>query len=147
VLAQVATMLRAGAAPAVIADRAFGCPVFTDPVAARGWDWLVRVQGQTRFRDQSGRVQPLRRQVSSAGQRWKGRGCLFKDAGWRQASAVVLWGRNHREPLLLASSLPLGWDLLALYKKRTAIEIVPTRCATSSDEVIGMLSASVRCFC
>jgi hypothetical protein len=34
----------------------------------------------------------------------------------------VLWGHAHREPLLLASSLPLSWDLVALYKKRAAIE-------------------------
>jgi len=122
VLDQVASLLPNGATVVVVADRAFGCPVFTDPVAARGWDWLVRVQGQTRFRPQHGQVQPLRQQVSAAGQRWKGRGALFKDAGWREASAVVLWGRAHREPLLLASSLPLGWDLIALYKKRAAIE-------------------------
>jgi len=122
VLDQVASLLPDGATVVVVADRAFGCPVFTDPVAARGWDWLVRVQGQTRFRSQQGQVQPLRKQVSAAGQRWKGRGWLFKDAGWREASAVVLWGRAHREPLLLASSLPLGWDLVALYKKRAAIE-------------------------
>jgi hypothetical protein len=65
---------------------------------------------------------PLRTQVSRAGQRWKGRGWLFKDAGWRAASALVLWGRRHREPLLLASSLPLSWELIGLYKKRAAIE-------------------------
>jgi len=122
VLDQVASLLPADAAVVVVADRAFGCPVFTDPVAARGWAWLVRVQGQTRFRDQQGQVQPLRAQVAAAGQRWKAGGWLFKDAGWRQASAVVLWGRAHREPLLLASSLPLSWELVALYKKRAAIE-------------------------
>ena len=122
VLEQVATLLPSDAAVVVVADRAFGCPVFTDPLAQRGWDWLVRVQGQTRFRDQLGHVQPLRDQVNAAGQRWKGRGWLFKDAGWREASAIVLWGRAHREPLLLASSLSLSWDLIALYKKRAAIE-------------------------
>jgi hypothetical protein len=122
VLEMVASLLPADATVVVVADRAFGCPVFTDPVAARGWAWLVRVQGQPRFRSQQGHVQPLRTQVSAAGQRWKGRGWLFKDAGWREASCVVLWGRAHREPLLLASSLALGWDLIALYKKRAAIE-------------------------
>lgn len=122
VLDQVATLLPSGAKVVVVADRAFGCPVFTDPIAERGWDWVVRVQGQTRWQDRQGRVQPLRRQVSAAGQRWKGRGLLFKDAGWREASAVVLWGRRHREPLLLASSLALSWELVALYKKRAAIE-------------------------
>ncbi|XSG77842.1 transposase [Herpetosiphon llansteffanensis] len=33
----------------VVADRAFGCPVFTDPVVAHGWSWVVRVQGHTRM--------------------------------------------------------------------------------------------------
>jgi hypothetical protein len=122
VLDQVATLLPSDAAVVVVADRAFGCPVFTDPVTARGWDWLVRVQGQTRWQDRQGQVRALRQQVVVAGQRWKGRGALFKDAGWREASAVVLWGRTHREPLLLASSLPLSWNLIALYKKRAAIE-------------------------
>jgi len=122
VLDMVASVLPADAAVVLVADRAFGCPVFTDPIAQRGWDWLVRVQGQTRFRDQLGQVQPLRAQVRAAGQRWKGRGALFKDAGWREASAVVLWGRAHREPLLVVSSLPLSWELIALYKKRAAIE-------------------------
>lgn len=122
VLSQVATLLPEDAAVVIVADRAFGCPVFTDPVAERGWDWLVRVQGQTRWCDRQGHSQPLRTQVDAPGQRWKGRGARFKDAGWRDASAVVLWGRAHREPLLLASSLKLGWELLALYKKRAAIE-------------------------
>jgi hypothetical protein len=121
-LDQVASLLPTDAAVVVVADRAFGCPVFTDPLSARGWDWVVRVQGQTRWRDHQGRVQPLRQQVRAAGERWKGSGQLFKDAGWRTASALVLWGRAHREPLLLASSLPLGWDLLAIYKQRAAIE-------------------------
>jgi len=121
-LDQVATLLPDGAKVLVVADRAFGCPVFTDPISARGWDWLVRVQGQTRFRDQLGQIGPLRQQVALAGQRWKGQGELFKDAGWREASVVALWGGKHREPLLLASSLPLSWELIALYKKRAAIE-------------------------
>jgi hypothetical protein len=121
-LEQVASVLPERAKVVVVADRAFGCPVFTDPITARGWDWLVRVQGQTRLRSQLGQIGPIRQQVALAGQRWKGRGCVFKDAGWREASVVALWGARHREPLLLASSLPLSWELIALYKKRAAIE-------------------------
>jgi len=47
-LDQVATILPAGLCITVIGDRAFGCPAFTDLVTARGWNYLVRVQGQTR---------------------------------------------------------------------------------------------------
>lgn len=118
----VATVLPQGARVVVVADRAFGCPVFTDPLTERGWDWVVRVQGQTRWRDHQGQIQPLRQLVCATGERWKGRGHLFKEAGWREVSAVVLWGRTHREPLLLASSLPACWDVIAIYKQRAAIE-------------------------
>src|SRR4029450_7892333 len=92
VLEMVARLLPAGTKVVVVADRAFGCPVFTDPIAESGWDWLVRVQGQTRWRDRVGHVQPLRQQVSAAGQRWKGAGWLFKDAGWRGGRAGGRWG-------------------------------------------------------
>lgn len=122
VLDQVAQVLPAGARVVVVADRAFGCPVFTDQVAAHGWDWLVRVQGQTRWRDHQGRIRPIVQQVAQRGDRWKGQGQVFKDAGWRSASLVALWGSAHQKPLLLVSSLPLSWDLIAIYRQRAAIE-------------------------
>jgi hypothetical protein len=121
-LDQVAQVLPAGAAVVVVADRAFGCPVFTDPVTARGWDWLVRVQGQTRWRDGDGRVQPVRAQVAQPGDRWRGGGQVFKDAGWRTAQVLAVWGAGHREPLLLVASLGVRGDLRALYQRRAAIE-------------------------
>jgi hypothetical protein len=121
-LQQVSELLPARARVVVLADRAFGCPVFTDQVAAKGWDWVVRVQGQTRWRDQQGRLGPIAQHLSERGQRWKGQGLVFKDAGWRQASIVGLWGQAHKGPLLLVSSLPPDWERLADYKRRAAIE-------------------------
>lgn len=118
----VRDVLPPDAAVVVVADRAFGCPVFTDQVTAYGWDWVVRVQNQTRWQDRCGRETQLRHLVQHAGQRWKGRGPIFKGEGWRTCSVVVLWGQRHRDPLLLASSLPVGWDLIALSKQRAAIE-------------------------
>jgi hypothetical protein len=45
------------------------------------------------------------------GQRWKGRGWLFKKAGWRPASAVAYWSQRHKEPLLLDHQhAPLPFD-------------------------------------
>jgi hypothetical protein len=79
------------------------------------------VQGQTRVRDQHGRVAPLRSKIAAGSQRWKGRGGLFKDAGWREASAVALGSARQRAPLRLARSVPLNWELLALSKQRAAI--------------------------
>ena len=121
-LDQVAQVLPAAARVVVVADRAFGCPVFTDQVAAHGWDWLVRVQGQTRWQDAHGQVHQIAAQVTQRGDRWRGQGHAFKDAGWRAASIVALWGRSHKGPLLLVSSLPRSWELIAWYRQRAAIE-------------------------
>jgi hypothetical protein len=121
-LTEVAGLLPAGVPVVWLADRAFGTPAFTDQVAAYGWHWVVRVQGQTRYRDRAGRQQPVRHLVQRPGQRYKGRGQAFKKHGWRAASVVVHWGRTHRAPLLLVSDLPAGWDVLGLYRRRYAIE-------------------------
>lgn len=105
----------------VIADRAFGNPTFTDRIEKRGWDWLVRIQGQTCFRDRQGRCRPASQILRQCG-RWKGRGQLFKKQGWREATLVAFWDHCHQEPLLLASSLPPRWELIQLYLRRGAIE-------------------------
>jgi hypothetical protein len=121
-LADVAGLLPVGVPVTWLADRAFGTPAFTDQVAAYGWHWLVRVQGQTRFADQTGRQWRVRDLVSQPGRRAKRRGQVFKKAGWRQASVVAFWGRKHKAPLLLVSDLPPGWDLVAFYRQRYPIE-------------------------
>lgn len=121
-LDRVAQIVPAGLQVVIIADRAFGNPAFTDRVAARGWDWLVRIQGQTCFRDCQGRRWQASQTLPQPGGRWKGQGHLFKKQGWRAASLVAFWDHQHREPLLLASNLPPTWELIQLYQCRGAIE-------------------------
>jgi len=121
-LAHVARLLPAGVPVTWLADRAFGTPHFTDAVAHYGWHWVVRVQGQTRYRDRTGREQRLRDLVRHPGQRVKGRGEIFKKQHWRPASVVAFWGRHHSAPLLLASDQPIGWELVALYRQRYGTE-------------------------
>lgn len=106
----------------VVADRTFGHPAFTDQVAARGWDWPARVQHQTCFRDARGRCPPLHQVLTGRGQRWRGQRQLFKQAGWETAICMAYWTGRRAEPLLLASSLPAAWELIALYRCRGAIE-------------------------
>jgi hypothetical protein len=121
-LAEVASLLPAGVPITWLADRAFGTPAFTDQVAAYGWHWLVRVQGQTRFIDRAKHELSIRDLVSSRGRRAKRRGQVFKKAGWREASVVAFWGRTHTAPLLLVSDLPAGWELIDWYRRRYPIE-------------------------
>jgi hypothetical protein len=121
-LAQVAPLLPGGVPVTWLADRAFGTPHFTDLLAPYGWHYVVRVQGQTRFQDRTGRVQTLRQWVARRGQRFKGQGQVFKKQGWRCASVVLAWGARHTGPVCLVSDLPPEWDLLRLYQKRYPIE-------------------------
>jgi hypothetical protein len=121
-LAEVAGLLPVGVHVTWLADRAFGTPAFTDQVAAYGWHWLVRVQGQTRFSDLAEHEGSIRALVRGRGQRAKRRGWVFKKAGWREASVVAFWGQTHKAPLLLVSDLPASWELIALYRQRYPIE-------------------------
>jgi len=121
-LGQAQALLPAGVTVTVLADRAFGTPAFTDLVAQRGWHWLVRVQGQTHYQDLDGHEQSIAQLVTQRGQRRKLRGVVFKKAGWRDASAVVDWGRSHKSPLCLVSDLAPDWGLIHLYRHRFAIE-------------------------
>jgi hypothetical protein len=121
-LAQAAAILPAGQSVTVLADRAFGCPAFTDLVAAHGWQYLVRAQRQTCLRHDDGRMQAFSTLIPQAGTRWCGRGQAFKKQGWRPVSVVASWRVGCPEPLLLVSNLPPAWDLVRQYRRRAAIE-------------------------
>lgn len=118
----VASLLPAHVSVTWLADRAFGSPAFTDLVVAHGWHYVVRVQGQTRYRDCTGRSQAIRALVSRRGERRKLRGQVFKKAGWRCASVIAYWGRHHAQALCLVSDLPPHWHLIGLYRRRYPIE-------------------------
>lgn len=118
----VAKILPLGVAVVWLADRAFGSPAFTDLLTPYGWDYVVRVQGQTRFRNQQGREVEVSTLVSQPHCRSKGYGQLFKKRGWPWASLVAFWGQRHASPLCLVTSLPPHWAVIALYRRRYPIE-------------------------
>ncbi len=121
-LAVVASLLPCGVKVVWLADRAFGTPAFTDLMVQHGWDYVVRVQGQTLFRDRLGRECSVQSLVPGKGRRATRAGQVFKKAGWRTAQVVAYWGASHRSPLCLVSSLPAAWELIALYRRRFPIE-------------------------
>jgi hypothetical protein len=123
VLAQVAALLPVGVEVLVLADRAYDIPPFIDRLTARGWHWLIRCKAESaiRLRDHQGTEHILADLIAAhlaPGRRWKLRGWLFKDAGWREASVVGLWSRREDEPLVVISDLPPRWDLLGWYGRR-----------------------------
>jgi hypothetical protein len=121
-LEQVATLLPQAVPVTLLADRAFGTPHFTDLVTAQGWDWIVRVQNQTLYRDRCGQQGSVASLVRFRGQRKKLRGWAFKKVGWREVSVLTYWGKRHPKPLCLVSSLSPKWHLIYLYRKRFPIE-------------------------
>jgi hypothetical protein len=82
----------------------------------------VRAQGQTRLRHADGSTVALRDLLRQPGTRWAGSGQAFKKQGWRPVSVVAYWRARCREPLLLVTSLPAGWDVVRQYRLRSAIE-------------------------
>lgn len=118
----VAALLPEGVPVVWLADRAFGSPAFTDLLEPYGWDYVVRVQDKTRFRDRQGQEFPIATLVSQPNQRTKRHGQVFKKRGWRWASVVAFWGQRHASPLCLVTSLAPQWAVIALYRRRYPIE-------------------------
>ena len=105
-----------------LADRAFGSPAFIDLLDEPHWDYVVRVQKQTRCRTCQGLERQIKELVPTVECRSKLRGLVFKKRGWRQASVLAYWGRRHQDPLCLVSSLPPRWSIISLYRRRYPIE-------------------------
>ena len=123
----------------LIADRAFGVPWMLDLLVVLGWNWLLRVQGQTRLRLRDGSTRALRSLVLGPGGTWFGRfdprdGDLgdpgdpvaitgvFKTAGWRASQVVAAWAPGADEPWLLLTSLNPTPACLLEYARRWGIE-------------------------
>ena len=122
----------------VLADRGYGVPTMLDLLAALGWHWVVRVQGQTRVRFPDGREQRLRTLVPQPGTCWTGYStpaepaappaaepapwAVFKQAGWRSLHVVATWAPAQAEPWLLVTTLAARPDRWRDYAARWAIE-------------------------
>lgn len=90
----------------VEADRGIGTsPELLERLAAQGWYFLVRVQGQVRLR-QAGPEFPFATVVTRPGQRWAGAVEAFKGAGWVPCWAVARWQGRQAAPWLLLTNWP-----------------------------------------
>ncbi len=117
VLDQVAALLPAGLEVVVVADRAYAIPPSLTACARYGWHWVLRLTttGSHRWCDRHGREHALRdvlrAHLGQPGQRWRARGCLFKDAGWRQVELVGLWATGQKEALVVITDLRERWGV------------------------------------
>jgi hypothetical protein len=121
----------------VLADRGYGVPAMLDLLAALGWQWVVRVQGQTRVRFPDGTERAVRTLAPRPGTLWTQLTPypppaadaappaplpVFKRAGWRALHVVAAWAEGQAEPWLLVTSLPPTPARLHDYAARWAIE-------------------------
>lgn len=117
-LGWIAPSVPAGVIPLVQADRGIGTsPDLLRAIEDLGWHYLVRVQKQTRLRQDNGSECPLVSLVERAGQTWCGSGQVFKKAGWLTSRVLVVWGEAYAECWCLVSNCPAvtGWDYAVRY--------------------------------
>jgi hypothetical protein len=88
----------------VEADRGIGTsPDLVRGLTQLGYDYLMRVQGQTRVRTRAGKVLPIAALVTP-GQLWYGRVEVFKKAGWLRHYIAVLWRHGESSPWCLVTN-------------------------------------------
>jgi Transposase DDE domain len=108
----------------LLVDRGLASPALIKLVQQRGWDYLVRVQGNTTLRMTPGGSRHLR--LDELVPRPGAPGVAT--TGWvfakhrTQAHVTAVWRDGHQEPWLLVSNLPLGLELADLYARRMHIE-------------------------
>ncbi len=114
-LGRLRLALPAGDAQALLlADRGLGTsPAWQQVLTEQGWEYLLRVQRTTRLRLPTGKAQALGHLVGY-GQRWSGRGQVFKKAGWQWRSVYVVWEVGYAQPwCLVSNSTAFSPDLYA----------------------------------
>ena len=110
--------------PVLLADRGLASPKLIKLVRQRGWDYVLRVQGETTLRTapRGARLARLDELVAQPGapnvflEGW----VFAKYTMWLHVAAV--WNVGYKEPWLLVSNLDLGRGLPQLYARRMQVE-------------------------
>jgi Transposase DDE domain len=110
--------------PVLLADRGLSSPKLIKLVCQRGWDYVLRVQGETTLRSarRGPRLARLDELVQQPGapnvfiEGW----VFSKYSIWAHIAAI--WRVGYQEPWLLVSNLDLGRELPQLYARRMQVE-------------------------
>jgi hypothetical protein len=121
---QATRILPPQAQPVLLADRGLASPALIKLARQRGWDYVVRVQGETTLRTapRGPRLARLDELVQHPG------GPSVFIAGWvfskytTWAHIAATWSVGYKEPWLLVSNLDLGRGLPQLYARRMQVE-------------------------
>lgn len=117
-LRQVNQCLPEEATVVLMADRGLSWPLLIDLSCEFGWEYLLRVQGQTKIMHDDGRRHRMDRLTPRKGARWLGAALVFQDAGWRRCNVVACWRPDRAEPWLLVTSLPARLKRCKEYQSR-----------------------------
>jgi hypothetical protein len=119
-LDRVAPAVPCGCEVTLLADRGLCWPALLDACAARGWHYVLRMQGAARVRLPDGTERHARDLAPRPGASWFGeRVAAFKKAGWRAANVVAVWERRCRDgPWLLVTDRPASYARCRGYAKR-----------------------------
>jgi hypothetical protein len=110
--------------PVVLADRGLASPMLVRLIQQRGWDYLLRVQGETTLRSVPRGPRRLRLDelvpVPGAASVMTDGWVFLKRSVW--AHVVAIWRDGYQEPWLLISNLDLGTGMVDLYAQRMHVE-------------------------
>jgi hypothetical protein len=103
-LGWIDAVLPAQCRPLLQADRGIGTsPELIRAVENLGWDYLFRVQNETRCRTRAGKERPLS-QLAQRGGCWRGSALAFKKAGWLSTTVLVVWHPAYHQPWCLVTN-------------------------------------------
>lgn len=108
----------------VMADRGLWSPRLYDTLRRWGWHPLMRIQTDSLFRPQGGKLLRARTLVQQTGQAFVGCGEVFRNRPSRRpVTLVVWWLPAHKEPVLCVSDLAPEQVGAAWYGLRMHIEL------------------------
>lgn len=121
-LRQVRGCLPAPCRVVLLADRGLAWPTLVDFCAESGWQYVLRLLGQTRIRFPDGTTRSARELAPRVGTRWWGEARAFRKAGWRGAGVVAMWEAGMKEPWVLVADEPGSLRHARAYAKRMWVE-------------------------
>jgi hypothetical protein len=120
---QVAACLPEDLMVTLLADRGLCWPTLIRQCKKLGWQYLMRLQSDTRIRLADGTEKSVGDLAAKKGVRWFGQGVrVFKKAHWLVVNVAAVWEPMCKEPWLLVSDTHGSYACCRSYCKRTWCE-------------------------
>src|SRR5688500_18556284 len=121
-LRRLAEVLPAGVRVAILADRGFADTKLFDFLGELGFDYVIRLKGNTRVGAADGTVRPAQDWVGQGGRARKLRDAAVTEAHCPVGAAVCVHAKGMKEPWCLATGNRAAPQIIKLYSKRWTVE-------------------------